>query len=80
MIGPYEVRRYPSYVAIQVSYTRRDDAYELLGSLTQGKTYMKNSNKISLCLCRLIDRLHYFVFVRYENRFEIISTHVRYGR
>jgi Uncharacterized conserved protein (DUF2358) len=37
MVGQYEVRRYPSYIAIQVPYKRRDDAYELLGSITKGK-------------------------------------------
>jgi hypothetical protein len=34
--GPYQVLRYPAFVAIQIPYTRRDEALERLGSLTKG--------------------------------------------
>lgn len=39
MIGQYEVRRYPSYIAIQIPYTRRDDAFQSLGALARGKFF-----------------------------------------
>jgi Uncharacterized conserved protein (DUF2358) len=35
--GQYEVRKYPQYIGIQIpSYTRRDEAFTLLGALTEG--------------------------------------------
>eukprot|EP00980_Cylindrotheca_fusiformis_P012613 scaffold3084_cov144-Cylindrotheca_fusiformis.AAC.61 len=32
----YEVRRYPSYCCVKIPYTRRDEGYDLLASVTQG--------------------------------------------
>ncbi|MGK3736935.1 MAG: hypothetical protein ACI90V_003778 [Bacillariaceae sp.] len=32
----YEIRRYPEYTTAVVPYTRRDEAFDLLGSLTKG--------------------------------------------
>jgi hypothetical protein len=32
----YEVRRYPSYSAVQLKYSRRDEGFETLGSFTSG--------------------------------------------
>lgn len=32
----YEVRKYPSYTATQIQYTRRDEGYDALSSITKG--------------------------------------------
>lgn len=32
----YEVRRYPETVIVEIPYTRRDEGYDLLGSVTSG--------------------------------------------
>ena len=32
----YEVRRYPSYTAAQIQYSRRDEGYDALGSISKG--------------------------------------------
>ena len=37
--GGYEVRRYPSYSAVQMKYERRDEAFTELGAFTSGKDY-----------------------------------------
>ena len=37
--GGYEVRRYPSYSAVQMKYERRDEAFTELGAFTSGKYF-----------------------------------------
>ena len=32
----YEIRRYPETVIVEAPYTRRDEGYDLLGSVTRG--------------------------------------------
>ena len=34
----YEVRRYPSYTVAKIPYDRRDEAYDILSTITQGKS------------------------------------------
>jgi Uncharacterized conserved protein (DUF2358) len=42
LASDYEVRRYPSYIAMQMFYDRRDEAYMTMSSYTKGTCSIKN--------------------------------------
>jgi hypothetical protein len=52
--GPYEVRRYPAFVAIQIPYTRRDEGFERLGTLTKGTDAIHGIVDRHVCVCVFI--------------------------
>jgi Uncharacterized conserved protein (DUF2358) len=51
LASDYEVRRYPSYVAMQMVYDRRDEAYMAMSSYTKGTFSMQNVVQLSLVFC-----------------------------